>query len=323
MATIWRDADISLDPLRGKKVAVIGFGSQGEAQAKNLRDSGVEVKVGAREGPSRVRAQEAGFAVGGPVEVVQQADVIALLVPERSHGEVLREVINPHAPLNASLVFAHGYTKVFGEEAIREDLQCLLVAPKAIGPELRRLYEKGQGALALVSAEPGDLELAKAYAKALGCGRAGVIPSSFREETETDLFGEQAVLCGGLPALIRSAFETLVEAGYAPEVALYECVIEVKLIADMIYERGVAGMFSRISDTAQIGAMTSGKVVVNESVREGMRQILHDIQSGRFAKRVSAERERGYRDLEGWLKEWQSSLLEQVFARVRGSEPSS
>ncbi|MCL6624926.1 MAG: ketol-acid reductoisomerase, partial [Fimbriimonadales bacterium] len=281
------------------------------------------VTVGAREGPSRVRAREAGFLVLSPVEVVQRADVIALLVPERSHGEVLREVINPHALPNASLVFAHGYTKVFGEEVIREDLQCLLVAPKAIGPELRRLYERGQGAPALVSAEPGDLELAKAYAKALGCGRAGIIPSSFREETETDLFGEQAVLCGGLPALIRSAFETLVEAGYAPEVALYECVIEVKLIADMIYERGVAGMFSRISDTAQIGAMTSGKVVVNESVREGMRRILHDIQSGRFAKRVSAEREGGYRDLEGWLQEWQSSLLEQVFARVRLSESSS
>ncbi len=319
MATIWRDSDLSLDPLKGKKVAVVGFGSQGEAQAKNLRDSGVEVIVGVREGSSWHRAREAGFPVLPLGEAAQQADVIALLVPEKAHKEVLEGIINPYASPGSALVFAHGYTKVFGGVGIRDDLQCLLVAPKAIGPELRRLYEQGEGVGALVAAEPGDLELAKAYAKALGCGRAGVISSSFREETETDLFGEQVVLCGGLPALMRSAFETLVEAGYAPEVAIYECVMEVKLIADMIYERGVAGMFSRISDTAQIGAMMSGGKIVNELVREAMRRVLEDIRSGQFAKQVEEERKGGYQSLEAWLREWREGSMERAFARVRSS----
>lgn len=315
MAIVWRSSDLSLDPLKDKRVAVIGFGSQGEAQAKNLRDSGVDVLVGVRAGLSWYRAESEGFSVLSPVEVVQRADVIALLVPERSHGEVLREVVNPYASHGSALVFAHGYTKVFGEVPIREDLQCLLVAPKAIGPELRRLYEKGKGVAVLVSAEPGDLDLAKAYAKAIGS--TVVISSSFREETETDLFGEQAVLCGGLPELMRMAFDTLIKAGYAPEVAIHECVMEVKLIADMIYEEGVAGMFSHISDTAQIGAMTSGRMVINESVRKEMKRILEDIQSGKFAEKVRAERETDYRTLRKWLKEWQETPLEKTFLRVK------
>ncbi|MCH8274380.1 MAG: ketol-acid reductoisomerase [Armatimonadetes bacterium] len=314
MSIIWRDPELSLKPLGGKTVAVLGFGSQGRAQALNLRDSGIRVIVGARQGGgSWKEAGALGFEVSPYDGAVAGADLIALLVPERAHCDVIRSDINPAAREGAAVVFAHGYTMLYGLKRPRDDLQCLLVAPKAIGQQLRRLYEEGKGAAALIAAEPGDLELAKAYAKALGCGRAAVIESSFREETETDLFGEQAVLCGGISELARAAFDTLVEAGYSPEAAYYECLFEIKLISDMMFEHGIAGMVERISDTAQFGAMTAGPRVIGEQSRRAMRELLSEIQSGEFAKRFTEEQAAKSKN----VKEWRHELREELIEKIR------
>lgn len=312
MARIWRDPDLSLEPLVGRTISVLGYGSQGRTQALNLRDSGLQVCVGARrtEAP-----REDGFEAVDLEQAAALGDVLAILVPENAHDEILRNVVNPSAKPGAALVFAHGYTVVYGEVQPREDLQRLLVAPKAIGPQLRKLYESGTGAAALVAAEPGDLSIALAYAKALGSGRRAVIESSFREETETDLFGEQAVLCGGMPALAVAAFETLVEAGYSAEAAYYECLFEIKLIADMMFEHGIAGMMDRISDTAQFGAMVSGPRVVDEHVKATMRGILEEIRSGRFAE--MNKRPHGVSD---WHQSLRSHLIEQVRQRLESVE---
>jgi ketol-acid reductoisomerase len=239
-----------------------------------------------------------------------EADLIALLLPDKVHEEAIERVIDPYAKQGAAVVFAHGYTIVFGDRKPRVDLQRILVAPKAIGPQLRKLYEDGSGAAALIAAEPGDIELAMAYAKALGCGRRAVIESSFREETETDLFGEQAVLCGGIPSLAIAAFEILVDAGYNPEAAYYECLFEIKLIADMMFEYGIAGMVDRISDTAQFGAMQAGPKVVNETVKSSMRELLERIRSGKFAE----ENRKG--DTREWRKALGAHLLERVRANL-------
>ncbi len=312
MAQIWRDAELSLAPVQGKRVAVLGFGAQGRAQAQNLRDSGIDVVVGARQGPSVNEASGLGFPVLPMDAAVQSADVTAVLLPERAHSQVLKETINPNVKSGAALVFAHGYTPYYHREVIRDDLDCLLVAPKAVGAQLRRLYEDGKGAAALVSAEPGDIELAKAYAKALGCGRAAVIQSSFAAETETDLFGEQAVLCGGMPELAMAAFQTLVEAGYDPEVAFFECLFEIKLIADMMFEHGIAGMVERISDTAQFGAMTAGKRVIGEQSRAEMRKLLNEIRDGSFMRSMTEQQEKGSGDIEAWKQSLHESLLEKT-----------
>lgn len=312
IARTWRDADLSLDPLIGCTISLLGYGSQGRAQAFNLRDSGLDVRVGARP-PNRARAD--GFDVVGLEEACKSGDVIAILLPERAHAEVLSEFVNPFARADAAIVFAHGYTILYGDVKPREGLQRLLVAPKAIGPQLRRLYQEGSGAAALIAAEPGDLSIAKAYAKALGCGRRAVIESSFREETETDLFGEQAVLCGGMPALAMAAFETLVEAGYSAEAAYYECLFEIKLIADLMFEHGIAGMVDRISDTAQFGAMTAGPRVVDAHVKEALRRILNDIRSGRFAELNGQAA-----GVEGWRGSLRSHLIEQVRQRLESCE---
>lgn len=307
MGTVLRDEDLTLDPIRGKTVAVLGFGSQGSAQAMNLRDSGIDVIVGVRMGgPSELSARNHRFEVFELCRAVSEADLIALLLPEKAHAEVIEQVIDPHAKDGVAVVFAHGYTVVFGDRKPRADLQRILVAPKAIGPQLRRLYEVGSGAAALIAAEPGDIELAKAYAKALGCGRRAVIESSFREETETDLFGEQAVLCGGIPSLAIAAFETLVDAGYSPEAAYFECLFEIKLIADMMFEHGIAGMVDRISDTAQFGAMQAGPRIVNDAVRLNMRDLLNKIQTGKFAQ------ENQHADTSEWRETLRNHLIEKV-----------
>ncbi len=297
----------------GKTVCVIGFGSQGRAQSLNLRDSGISVVLGLREGsPRAAEARALGLRVEQIGEAVEGADVIAVLTPERSHESVVDEWISPYAKAGAAVVFAHGFSVQYGQVRVRDDLQRLLAAPKAIGPRLRTLYESGQGAYAMIAAEPGDIEIAKAYAKALGCGRAGVILSSFREETETDLFGEQAVLCGGMIALARAAYQTLIEAGYSREAAYIECVEEIKLIADLVFERGIAGMTNSISDTAQFGAMTAQNLIANAETISGMRRMLQDIRSGGFAKRFAEEQAAGFRKVETFCAELRESDMEQA-----------
>ncbi len=315
MAQIWRDPELSTEPLAGKTVSILGFGSQGRAQAMNARDSGLDVLVGARSaGTSEEEARRAGFSPVTLEDAVAEGDLIALLLPERAHTSVLDQVVNPGAKDGAAVVFAHGYTIMYGTVKPRDGLQRLLVAPKAIGPQLRNLYVGGSGAAALVAAEPGDIDLAKAYAKALGCGRRAVIESSFREETETDLFGEQAVLCGGIPSIAIAAFETLVGAGYSPEAAFYECLFEIKLIADMMIENGVAGMVDRISDTAQYGAMVAGPRVVDKRLREVFEALLDDIRSGRFATEASSPL--ASERVQTWRETLRRHLIEETRAKL-------
>jgi ketol-acid reductoisomerase len=279
----------------------------------NLRDSGAEVVVALSEGSaSLARVRQDGVPVQRIEQAVAEADVIALLMPDSAHREVVDEVVNPRAQHGAAIVFAHGYSVTFGGVTLRNDLQALLVAPKAIGPELRRLYVEGGGAAALIAAEPGDLELARSYAIALGCGRAVILESSFREEAETDLFGEQAVLCGGMPALVLAAFDTLVEAGYSPEAAWFECLFEVRLIAEMMIQHGIAGMVERISDTAKFGAMDAGQAIVDDRTKAKLKEILTEIRSGRFAERYEMERAAGCPRTHAWLQ----SLRE---ARIQGA----
>lgn len=314
---IYRDGDLSLARLDSVRIGILGFGSQGSAQAQNLRDSGLDVLVGLRPGSAN---RAAAVAMGFPCEhldvVAESCDILAILTPESSHPSLFETVINQRARPGATLVFAHGYTVVCRTAPIREDLGLSLVAPKAIGPQLRRMYESGSGAAALIAAERCDLEIAKAYAKGLGSGRAGVIVSSFREETETDLFGEQAVLCGGIPSLAQAAFETLIEAGYSPEVAYFECVSEIKLIADMMFERGIAGMVSAISDTAQFGAMTAGPTIVDAHVRSAMKRLLESIQTGEFAADWASEQRSGSQRLAKWRAHLDSHPIEQTRKRL-------
>lgn len=288
MAQVYTDADAPLTPLRRHTVAILGYGSQGHAQAQNLRDSGIHVIVGARRGLSWERAQADGFEVYPIPEAVQRAQVLMLLVNDEHQPALYAEQIAPYLRTGHALGFAHGFNIHFGQIVPPEDIDVFLVSPKAVGPQLRRLYLQGHGAPCLIAVHQdytGEAKaIALAYARALGGTRAGVYETTFKEECESDLFGEQAVLCGGVPALIRAAFETLVEAGYAPEVAYFECLHELKLITDLIYESGIRGMLFAISDTAQYGATTRGERIIDSRVRETLRQILREIQTGQFAR---------------------------------------
>jgi ketol-acid reductoisomerase len=316
MARIWRDSELSLSPLAGKRVALLGYGSQGKAQALNLRDSGIAPVIGVRPGMSQSAAQSDGFSVVAIREACEGADIAIVLLPENAHAGVFAEHINPSMNHGRTVVFAHGYTALYKPGVIRDDLQRLLVAPKAVGPQLRALYEAGSGAAALVSAEPGDIEIAKALAMALGCGRAAIIESSFREETETDLFGEQAVLCGGMPALAMAAFETLVEAGYDPLAAYYECLFEIRLIAEMMVAHGLAGMIDRISDTAKFGAMVAGPQLVTDSTRSAMRGMLTSIRLGDFFRAAEAEAEAGAPNVVEWREAVRKHGLDRAKAQL-------
>jgi ketol-acid reductoisomerase len=262
MAQVYTDTDAPLTPLQSRTVAILGYGSQGHAHALNLRDSGLHVIIGARRGLSWERAQADGFAVHPIPDAVQRADVLMLLVNDEQQPRLYAEQIAPHLRAGHALGFAHGFNIHFGQITPPDDIDVFMVSPKAVGPQLRRLYVQGHGAPCLIAVHQdytGEAKaIALAYARALGGTRAGVYETTFREECECDLFGEQAVLCGGVPALIRAAFEILVEAGYAPEVAYFECLHELKLITDLIYESGIRGMEFAISDTAHYGAMTRG-----------------------------------------------------------------
>ena len=294
MATIHREGNLEL--LSGK-VAVLGYGSQGHAHALNLRDSGVDVEVGLREGsPRRAEAEEAGLGVGTPPEVVRDAQVVAFLLPDQVHPAVYSEVEASLAP-EATLLFAHGFNVHYGRVSPPEGHDVIMVAPKGPGHIVRRLFTEGFGTPAVVAvaqdASGNAFDLALAYGVGIGAARAGMIETTFAEETETDLFGEQAVLCGGVTELIRAGFETLVEAGYQPEVAYYECLHELKLIVDLIWEGGLSGMRYSVSDTAEFGDLTRGPRVIDDLVREQMKALLEEIQSGAFAREWIAEMDAG------------------------------
>ncbi|GGE43807.1 ketol-acid reductoisomerase (NADP(+)) [Pullulanibacillus camelliae] len=297
MTKVYYNGDINDSVLRGKKVAVVGYGSQGHAHAQNLRDSGFEVVVGLRPGNSWKRAEDDGFTVKTVAEASKEADVIILLSPDEQQPKIYHESVEAGLTAGKSLVFAHGFNIHFTQIVPPKDVDVFLVAPKGPGHLVRRTYTEGAGVPALIGihqdATGEAKDIALAYAKAIGAGRAGILETSFQEETETDLFGEQAVLCGGLTSLIKSGFEILVEAGYQPEIAYFECLHEMKLIVDLIYEDGLEGMRYSISDTAQWGDFVSGPRVINEETKARMKEVLKDIQDGKFAK--------------GWISENQTN----------------
>jgi ketol-acid reductoisomerase len=319
MATVHRESDLGL--LSGK-VAVIGYGSQGHAHALNLRDSGVDVEVGLRTGsPSWTKAEEDGLTVRTVAEAVAGAQLVAILLPDQVQPQVWRDEIEPNLAPGAAVLFAHGFNVHYGRIAAAPGHDVIMVAPKGPGHIVRRIFEQGYGTPALVAvaqdASGRGLELALSYGTAIGAGRAGMIETTFLEETETDLFGEQAVLCGGVTELIRLGFETLVEAGYQPEIAYYECLHELKLIVDLIYEGGLAGMRYSISDTAEYGDLTRGPRVVDEHVRENMRRVLADIREGGFARDWIEEMEAGEPHLDELRAQAAGERIETVGAELR------
>jgi len=326
MATMYYDKDADLAIIRGKKVGVIGYGSQGHAHALNLRDSGVDVRVGLHSASrSREKARAAGLTVGDVADVASWADVIMVLVPDTAQPEVYRAAIEPNLAPGKLLLFAHGFNIRFGGIQVRPDVDVAMVAPKSPGHRVRELFVEGGGTPALLAVHQDASGRAKAttlsYAKALGVTRAGVIETTFAEETETDLFGEQAVLCGGVSALIKAGFETLVAAGYQPEIAYFECLHELKLIVDLIYQGGLNYMRYSVSDTAEHGDYTGGPRIVTEETRREMRRLLDEVRSGEYARRWMAEHAAG----RPWFNETRRAerrhQIEQVGARLRPLMP--
>jgi ketol-acid reductoisomerase len=319
MATILRDGDLSL--LDGT-VAVVGYGSQGHAHALNLHDSGVRVVVGLREGSSSwSAAEEAGLEVRTVPEAVAGAQLVSLLLPDQVQPKVFSEWVEHALERDATVLFAHGFNVLYGRIAPAAGHDVIMVAPKGPGHIVRRLFTEGYGTPALIAVEQDASgrarDIALAYAVGIGAGRAGILETTFREETETDLFGEQAVLCGGTTELIRAGFETLVAAGYQPEIAYYECLHELKLIVDLIWEGGLQHMRWSVSDTAEFGDYTVGPRVIDEQVRENMRAVLEDIRSGAFAKTWIADMENGERELRRRREEAAGQLIETVGEELR------
>jgi ketol-acid reductoisomerase len=319
LATIHRGGNVDL--LSGK-VAVIGYGSQGHAHALNLRDSGIEVEVGLRAGsPSADAAEDAGLAVGTVGEATRGAQVVAVLVPDHVQKGVYEQEVEPNLEPDAALLFAHGLNVHFGRIVPAAGHDVVMVAPKAPGHRVRELYESGAGTPGLVAVHQDSsgqaLELALAYGTAIGCGRVGLLETTFAEEAESDLFGEQAVLCGGVTSLVRAGFETLVEAGYQPEIAYYECLNELKLIVDLIYEGGFEYMRYSISDVAEYGDLTRGPRVVDERVKETMRTLLDEIRSGAFARELFADDEAGRPQFEELRRKNAGGQLEEVGSELR------
>jgi ketol-acid reductoisomerase len=326
MATMYYDNDADLSLIQGKKVAIIGYGSQGHAHALNLKDSGVSVRVGLpATSRSRAKAQAAGLVVGEVGEVARWADVVMILIPDHVQGKIYREEIEPNLEPGNVLMFAHGFNIRFGAIAPRADLDVAMVAPKSPGHRVRELFVEGGGTPALFAVEQDATGHARAltlsYAKGIGVMRAGVIETTFKEETETDLFGEQAVLCGGVSALIKAGFETLVAAGYQPEIAYFECCHELKLIVDLIYQGGLNYMRYSVSDTAEHGDYTGGPKIVTADTRRAMQQMLDDIQSGRYAKGWIAENEAGRPTFNKLRETDRNHQIEQVGARLRQMMP--
>jgi ketol-acid reductoisomerase len=319
-----KDADLSL--IQGKKVAIIGYGSQGHAHANNLHESGVEVCVGLRKGSaSAKKAEKAGLTVKSIEDAVKWADVVMVLAPDEHQARIYRDQIEPNIKKGAALVFAHGFNIHFGQIEPRSDLDVFMIAPKGPGHLVRSTYTQGGGVPSLIAIHQNPSgqakELALSYACANGGARAGVIETTFKEETETDLFGEQAVLCGGITALIQAGFETLVDAGYAPEMAYFECLHETKLIVDLIYEGGIANMRYSISNTAEYGDFVSGPRVINDESRKAMKEILAEIQTGKFAREFILENQSGTPTMKAMRRISREHQIETVGAQLRSMMP--
>lgn len=323
---IYYDKDASLNTLREKQIAVIGYGSQGFAQSNNLRESGCKVTVGLRpDSPSREKAEQAGLRVLPVARAAAEADIIMMLVPDETAPQVYEQDIAAHLRPGTYLAFSHGFSIHYGFIKPPEEINVFMVAPKGPGHLVRREYTRGAGVPCLLAVHrdaTGDTEqVGLAYASAIGGGRAGVIETTFREETETDLFGEQAVLCGGLTSLIKAGFETLVEGGYSPEMAYFECLHEMKLIVDLLYEGGIAEMRYSISNTAQYGDMSRGPIVINDETKRRMRGLLAEIQSGAFAREWMKENKDGRKRFTQLEEETKEHRIEQVGARLRAMMP--
>ena len=323
---VFYDKDCDLSLIKGKKVTIIGYGSQGHAHAQNLNDSGVKVTVGLRKGgASWDKAKKAGMTVKDVDDAVKGADVVMILLPDESIAQVYRDHVEPNAKKGAALAFAHGFNIHYGQVAPRADLDVIMIAPKAPGHTVRNTYTQGGGVphlIAVAQNKSGKArDLALSYAMANGGGRAGIIETSFREETETDLFGEQAVLCGGTVELIKAGFETLVEAGYAPEMAYFECLHELKLIVDLIYEGGIGNMNYSISNNAEYGEYVTGPKVVTDDTKNAMRQALKDIQTGEYAKSFILENRAGAPTLMSRRRLTAEHPIETVGEQLRAMMP--
>jgi len=319
-----KDADSAV--LKNKTIAIIGFGSQGHAQGQNLRDSGYNVIVAELEGTDNYKlAVEAGFKPMSAAEAAEKADIVQILLPDQVQAVVYKKEIEKGLKPGNALVFSHGFNIHFGQIVPPKDVDVYMVAPKGPGHLVRRVYEQGGGVPSLIAvyqdASGKAKELALAHACGIGAGRAGIIETTFLEETETDLFGEQVVLCGGLTELIRAGFETLVDAGYQPEVAYFECLHEVKLIVDLIYEGGIANMRSSISDTAEYGDLVTGPRIITDETREEMRQILAEIQSGEFAREWILENQAGRPVYNALKRQGEEHIIEQVGTKLRAMMP--
>ncbi len=326
MATLYYEKDADPSLIAGRKVAIIGYGSQGHAHARNLSESGVDVRVGLREGSSSAaKAAEAGLRVVSVDQAAEEADLIMLLLPDTEQASVYEASIAPHLQAGDAIFFAHGFNIRFGLITPPDGVDVAMVAPKGPGHLVRRTYTEGGGvpSLIAVAADPSGQahDLALSYAHAIGATRAGVLDTTFEEETETDLFGEQVVLCGGLTALVQAGFETLVGAGYQPESAYFECLHELKLIVDLMYEQGIAGMRFSISDTAEYGDLTRGPRVINQAVRDEMSRILAEIRDGRFAEEWVAENRNGRPNYTRLREEGLAHPIEKVGADLRAMMP--
>ena len=320
---IFYDKDADLSIIKGLKVAIIGYGSQGHAHANNLKDSGVDVTVGLRPGSiSEAKAKKSGVAVTSIDDAVKSADVVMVLAPDEHQAKLYRDSIAPNIKQGAALAFAHGFNIHYQQIEPRADLDVIMIAPKGPGHLVRSTYTKGAGVPTLIAmyqdASGRARDIALSYASANGGGRAGIIETNFQEETETDFFGEQAVLCGGATSLVQAGFETLVEAGYAPEMAYFECLHELKLIVDLMYEGGIANMRYSISSTAEYGDLTRGPRIVTAETKQEMRRILDEIQNGEFAREFILENQAGAATLKAKRRIGREHQIEQVGARLRG-----
>lgn len=319
-----KDADLSL--IKGKKVAIVGYGSQGHAHANNLKDSGVDVTVALRQGSSSaIKAENSGLKVTNVADAVAAADLIMILTPDEFQSQLYRDEIEPNLKKGATLAFAHGFAIHYNQIVPREDLDVIMIAPKAPGHTVRSEFERGGGIPDLIAifqdASGTAKNLALSYASAIGGGRTGIIETTFKDETETDLFGEQAVLCGGAVELVKAGFETLVEAGYAPEMAYFECLHELKLIVDLMYEGGIANMNYSISNNAEYGEYVTGPQVINDESRKAMKQCLANIQNGEYAKRFILEGASNYPEMTARRRLNAAHPIEQVGEKLRSMMP--
>jgi len=323
---VYYDKDADLSIIRGKKVAIIGYGSQGHAHANNLKDSGVDVVVGLRANSASVaKAQASGLTVKDVAEAVASADVVMILTPDEFQSKLYKEEIEPNIKKGAALAFAHGFAILYNQVVPRADLDVIMIAPKAPGHTVRSEFTRGGGIPDLIAVHQDASGQAKAvclsYASAIGGGRSGIIETTFRDECETDLFGEQAVLCGGAVELVKAGFETLTEAGYPPEMAYFECLHELKLIVDLMYEGGIANMNYSISNNAEYGEYVTGPKVINEESRWAMKQALEDIQQGKYAKQFILEGQTGYPEMTARRRQNAEHPIEVVGAKLRAMMP--